>query len=777
MLGPSFCQRMSTQATTDSGEVTLSRELNLFTVTMIGVGGMIGAGIFVLTGIAAGQAGPAVILVFLLNGLVTSLTAMSYAELGSVLPGAGGGYIFIKEAMGGTAGFLAGWMSWFAQAVAGSLYGLAFGRFAAELIELTGFPNFGLTVDQLSLVFMTLIIVAFIFINSWGASETATAGNILTLTKIAILGVLVAFGLAAISGTDLSKAELTTDFFSHGVIGVLSAMGLTFIAFEGYEIIAQSGEEVINPKRNIPIAIFVSIAVAVVIYILVAFVAMTATTTPAGISVSAYLGEQGEVAIIEVASQVFPFGIGALVLLIAGLASTTSALNATTYASSRVSFAMGRESNLPSIFAKVHPRRHTPYWAVVFTGILMIAMAWTLPIADIAAAASIMFLLLFMQVNLAVLFLRRGRPELDRGFKVPLFPFLPLVAIVTNALLALSLFGFSAVAWYFVIGWTVIGALAYFAYFSRIEAMEKPKEILHEEVLISNDYSVLVPIGSTMQAEILGRIGAIIASDQDGEVLALHVVQVPPQLSLGDGRIFLKESRPMLDEAISWAKERDVPVHTIIRLGRKVSEAVRLTAIENASDLMVLGWPGYTNSSGSLFGSVIDPIVDNPPTDVAVVRYRPWKPLKKIMVPVTGGLNSRMAVKLAASMAKAESPEVVILTILHVLPLGSNSRAEILGQRAVEASQEGVEYDHIETKLVRGEDRAGTILRESEGYDLIVIGASDEPIFRNFMVGTLAERVARDASVTVMMVKRRSSPLHSFVRQTILEPTVPKPID
>ena len=768
---------MNTQSITESGEVTLSRELNLFTVTMIGVGGMIGAGIFVLTGIAAGQAGPAVILVFLLNGLVTSLTAMSYAELGSVLPGAGGGYLYIKEALGGTAGFLAGWMSWFAQAVAGSLYGLAFGRFAAELIILTGLPTFGLTVEQLALAFMTLIIIAFIFVNYRGASETAAAGNILTLTKIAILGALVAFGLAVMVGKDLSQAELTTDFFANGVIGVLAAMGLTFIAFEGYEIIAQSGEEVIDPKRNIPIAIFASIAIAVVIYILVAFVAIGATTAPAGTKVSAYLGEQGEVAIIEVGSQVFPWGIGALVLLLSGLASTTSALNATTYASSRVSFAMGRERNLPRLFAKVHPKRHTPYWAVVFTGILMITMAWTLPIEDVAAAASIMFLLLFLQVNLALLFLRRSRPELDRGFKVPFFPFLPLLAIATNAVLAVGLFRFSAVAWYFVIGWTVIGALAYFAYFSRIEEMEKPKEILHEEVLISHDYSVLVPIGTAKQAELLGQIGAIIASDQDGELLALYVVQVPQPLSLGDGRLLLKESRPLLDEAIERAKERGVPVHTIIRLGRNVAEAVRLTAVENASDLMVLGWPGYTKSSGKLFGSVIDPIVDNPPTDVVVVRHRKWRPLKKILVPVTGGLNSRKAVQLAASMARAESPEEVTLTILHVLPSGTNERERILGQRAIDASQEGVEYDHIETKMVQSGERAAAILEASEGYDLIVIGASDEPLFRNFMVGTLAERVARDAKVTVMMVKRRSSPLHSFVRQTILEPTTPKPID
>ncbi|MCH7567320.1 MAG: amino acid permease, partial [Nitrospirae bacterium] len=173
---------MSTQSTTNSGEVTLSRELNLFTVTMIGVGGMIGAGIFVLTGIAAGEAGPAVILVFLLNGLITSLTSMYYAELGSVLPGAGGGFLYIKEALGGTAGFLAGWMSWFAQAVAGSLYGLAFGRFAAELIELVDLPTFGLSTDQLSMSLMTIIILTFIFINYRGASETAAVGNILTVT-------------------------------------------------------------------------------------------------------------------------------------------------------------------------------------------------------------------------------------------------------------------------------------------------------------------------------------------------------------------------------------------------------------------------------------------------------------------------------------------------------------------------------------------------------------------------------------------------------------------
>ncbi len=760
----------------DSGEVTLSRELSLFTVTMIGIGGMIGAGIFVLTGIAAGIAGPALILAFLLNGLVTSLTAMSYAELGSALPGAGGGYQWIKEALGGTLGFISGWMSWFAQAVAGSLYALAFGRFAAELIHVAGISTFGLTINQISLLFMTLIIITFTVINYMGSSETASVGNALTLIKIIILGLLVVFGALAMSRMDGWQDRFTTGFLPNGLVGVFIAMGFTFIAFEGYEIIAQSGEEVLDPIRNIPKAIFISISVAVVIYILVGIVAIGAITPPGDLAAYEYLGEKGEIAIIEVAQQVFPWGIGGLILLLSGLASTTSALNATTYASSRVSFAMGRDHNLPGFFARIHPKRHTPYLAVVATGVLMTLMAWTLPIEDVAASASIMFLLLFMLVNFAVLFLRLQSPELERGFRVPLFPILPVLAILCNAFLAINVFRFSQIAWVFAVVWIAIGLLAYSFYFSRIEEMEKPKEILLEEVLVSRDYSVLIPVDNREQARILGKIGALLACNKSGEVLALHVVQVPVQLNLSEGRLFLKDGRQYLDDVIRQSKKCDVPVHTIIRLGRNVSHAIRQTAIENASDIIVLGWPGFTKSSGKLFGSVADPIVDNPPTDVIVVRHRRWRPLNRVIVPVTGGRNSRRAVRIAVNMASAEKPVPATVTILHVLPPGVDDVGRIRAERAVAESMHGVDGVPIETMYVEGDDPVESILASAKGYDLIVIGATEEPVFTNFLVGTLPERVARGAEVTVMMVKRRSSPIHSFVRKALIEPTHLKPL-
>lgn len=757
-------------------KVTLSRNLTLFTITMIGIGGMIGAGIFVLTGIAAGVAGPALILAFLLNGIVTTLTAFAYAELGSAFPETGGSYVWVKQGLSGAQGFLAGWMSWFASAVAGSLYALGFGRFASEFWVISGLNTFGLSVEQMTLVFMTLIIFIFIYINYRGASETGKVGNIITIAKVAILILFIFFGVFAILRSD-GWQDHFTPMMPNGLLKVFVAMGLTFIAFEGYEIISQSGEEAINPKRNIPRAIFLAIAVAVTLYILVSITAIGATVPPIGTEVYIYLGEQKEIAIVEVARQVFPGGVGGIILLFSGLVSTMSALNATTYSSSRVSFAMGRDYNLPPIFAQVHPGRHTPYWAVILSGGVMLIMAWLLPIEDVAAAAGIMFLLLFMQVNITVLTLRHKMPDIERGFRVPWIPGIPIMAFILNGLLAIYLFTFSPIAWYFSVGWIVIGLLAYYAYFSKVEAMEKPKEILMEEVLVSRDYSVVVPVTTQEQARILGRIGAIIAQNNGGEVLALHVVKVPPQLTLGEGRLMLKEGRPYLETVIEQAKALDVPVHTLLRLGRNVAEAVRKTVEENAADLIVLGWPGYTNTAGRLFGSVIDPIVDNPPTDIAIVRYRAYRPLCSILVPVAGGPNSRRVVKLAVSMARSRENSPVKVTLLHVVPPGAGQVGQVRTEQIFRHVLEGIDYEGIDKQILEGSAIAETILSFAKGpsleeaYDLIMIGATREPLFKNLLVGNLSERVAKEADVTVMVVKRRSSRLHSFLRQTVLEPS------
>lgn len=752
----------------NQNEITLSRTLSLFTVTMIGVGGMIGAGIFVLTGTAAGVAGPALILAFALNGLITLFTAMSYAELGSRYPEAGGSYAWVQRALGGAQGFLAGWMSWFANAVAGSLYALAFGRFAVEALIELGVPTLGLASDQLALLTMTAILSLFTLINLLGASETGLVGNVVTLTKIFILGLFIVFGLLAVRSAGRGLERFTLDFMPAGPEGVLIAMGLTFIAFEGYEIIAQSGEEVIDPRRNIPRAIFISIGLVVAIYLLVAVSAIGAVEPPAGMTPSAYLGEERELAVIAVARQTFPRGMGSIVLLVSGLASTMSALNATMYSASRVSFAMGRDRNLPGFFSAIHATRHTPYGAVVATGGLMLLMALALPLEDVAAAADIMFLLLFLQVNVALLRIRRLSESIEDGFRSPLFPVLPVLAIAANGALALYLVAFSPKAWLFTISWLSAGLLAYHAYFARKAALPPVDRVLVEGVPVSREYSVLLALADRDQCRALGPYAAALAAVNHGELLALHVLRVPPQLTLSNGGLLVKQEESALEGISTLGEQYAISVRPIVRLGRNPAQTVAQTALENGTDLILLGWEGFTRSRGRLFGSIIDPLVDNPPADVAVVRLRRSGPPRSVLVPVAGGPNSRLATSLAAQLARAWD-QPADLELLHVLAPGADDAARVRAGQVFSYCTQGIGLSSVRTTIVESDAIGDAIVAKAIGHDLVVIGATDEPLFKNILVGALPAWVVRHSPVSVMMVKRRGGRLHSIVRRTFLK--------
>lgn len=752
----------------NNADITLSRTLGLLDITMIGVGAMIGAGIFVLTGIAAGEAGPALVLAFLLNGIVTTFTALSYAELGSAFPEAGGGYLWVKQGMGGTQGFLAGWMSWFAHAVACSLYGLGFGRFAVELISL-GYPAVHDHANLLTLVFMTVIVLLFSYINVRGASEAGLIGNIVTIAKIIILGIFIVIGLRAMAQQpDLNV--FTDNFLPHGLGGVFVAMGLTFIAFEGYEIIAQSGEEVKDPMRNIPRAIFISIIVVVIIYALVAVVAIGAVNVPGDtMPVWDYLAEAREVAIVRAAEQ-FMGRWGGILILISGLASTMSALNATVYSSSRVSFAMGRDNNLPAVFGRIHARFHTPHWAVVLSAVLIIGMALALPIDEVAKAADVMFLFMFAQVNITLMTLRRRRPDLERGYMVPWFPWPAVIGIVSNMALAIFLAVETGRVGLITVVWIASGMMLYWGYFRNKERLEAPKEVLHQEALVSVNYSVLVPVADEAHAAELGRLGGILAKDRDGEVLALNVIKVPSTLMLTDGRYFLKERRPILQTVIEQAKALDVPVHTMLRLGRSIPEAITKTVTENASDMIVFGWPGISGSNEQLFGSVIDHVIANPPTDMAVVRFREMRPFKRILVPVAGGPNGRLALNTAISLARS-TPEPSQIVLLHItLPNIDETTAKARAGNAFRRAYEGNRYESIEQLRVTANSPLDGILSAAVESDLIVIGASKEPLFRNLLMGNVAQQVAEQAEVPVIIVKRRSSAVAAVLRETILTP-------
>jgi amino acid transporter/nucleotide-binding universal stress UspA family protein len=742
-----------TTANNSTIKVTLTRDLGLFDVTMIGVGAMIGAGIFALTGIAADHAGPALLLAFLLNGLVALFTATSYAELGAAFPGAGGGYMWVRDGLSPYFGFLSGWMSWFAQAVACSLYALVFGSFAAELLEMAHVSLFSLPKHVLALLLAVSAAALFTYVNYRGAAETGKVGNVLAVAKIAILATLVLFGLRALSARSDWTSEFVP-FLPNGIGGVLAAMGLTAVAFEGYEIVAQSGEEVASPGRNIPRAIFLSIAIAVTIYIAVAFAVLGGIETSNGTPSWQFLGGHGEQAVAEAAGKLMLYG--SIVLLIGGLMSTLSALNATVYSSSRICFAMGRNRDLPDLFGQVHATRHTPHWAILFSGVLIILMAVLLPIKDVASAANIVFMLLFAIVNVSVITLRIRRPDVYRPFKAPLMPLVPLLGIVSQVILSVYLFNLSPIAWYTTLIWIGLGNVFYLIYSRRAEAMPEPVRIIHEEIVAVTEYSILIPVANLSQARLLGILGSAVARDRDGEVFALHVVRVPRQLGISDGRFFLRQGKPILETVIEEARQRDVPVHTMIRLGRTVASAIVRTARERGTDLMMLSWPGYTETPEAAFGSVIDLVAQNPPCDLAVVRFRKRELPRRILIPTAGGPHAALAVELAICQArqfKAESGEDATITLLHVLAEGADEVALAWAERLLAHIVSHHDYP-LEQRIVRAPDVVAGILQEAETCNLLMIGATGERLFEQRLFGSIPERVAREATKTVIMTKR-----------------------
>ena len=466
---------------------------------MLGIGAMIGAGIFVLTGIAAGEAGPAALLAFALNGLVTLLTALSYAELASVYPKSGGGYSFIIKAFPGPAGFASGWMLWFCYIIACALYALGFGSYFWEFIQ-SYFPSIANLVFSLSghnapvLAMTTLVSIVFILINMRGTAVTGSVENIITMAKIIILGIFIAYGLNRIFEIPHEAAASFTPFLPNGFGGVVIAMGLTFIAFEGYDLIATVAEEIKAPEKTIPRATLISLGVTVFIYLLILVVCIGAIQPESGKSWQ-FLGQYQETAIAKAAKSFMP-SFGVTLIIFGGLLSTISALNATILASSRVAFSMSRDKMLPRSLSTIHAQRRTPHIAIAVTGAIVIVMALLFPIQVIGSAASVMFLLTFALVNLSLIALRRKFPELKGGFRVPLYPATPIAAIALNLFLAVYQFNFDPRAWYIAVAWVIIGLFIYFMYFEKTAAVDMPQilEVQQPKGTNAYPYRVLVPL-------------------------------------------------------------------------------------------------------------------------------------------------------------------------------------------------------------------------------------------------------------------------------------------
>jgi amino acid transporter len=561
---------------------------------MIGIAGLVGGGIFVLTGPAIGLAGGAVIIAFIINAIITLFTAMGYAELGSAIPEAGGGYLWVREGLPRPNAFISGWMAWFAHIIAGSLYAVGFGSFLFSLLKtihiLGDHPLFGIfPFDKLIAV---ASIAAFTYINVKGVSETSKVGIIVTIFQLGTIAALIGAGFWTIY-THSNWSVNFANLMPNGVGGIVAAMGLTFITFEGYEIIVQTGEEVKNPKKNIPRAIFTSLAIVVVLYCLIAFVSIGAIF-PKDIPSWKFIGHYGDLGITKAAELFLPYG--AFVVIIGGIVSSLAALNATTFSSSRVSFAMGRHYNLPHQLSSIHSKFKTPYVAIVISGVVMAVVAYTLPLDQIAVAAGVIFLLLFTQVNIAVINIRRiYGDKLSYGFKIPLFPIIPITGVFLNLGLALYLLATQPLSWGITALWILIGFALYRMYTFKKEIEHYAPLVTSEGDLTRKEYRILI-LYTPDNPDRLIKYAIRVAKEKDGEVDVLRILTVPDQTPLSAGIAFADAARKSFEPLEKMLEQENILTHCLFRISHETTEAVLATIEEQKIDLVITDFEIYRNN-------------------------------------------------------------------------------------------------------------------------------------------------------------------------------------
>ena len=442
-----------TGADVEGGE--LKRTISLFQLTMFGIGATIGTGIFIVFSAAVPVAGPAVIVSFVFAGVVAGLTAICYAELASAVPVSGSSYSYAYATLGEGVAMVVAACLLLEYGVSSAAVAVGWSQYLNELFDnLFGFtipeslanaPEQGGVINLPAVI----LIAACAFLLIRGASESARVNAVMVVIKIGVLLMFIVLGLQGWNSDNLS------DFAPFGMNGITSAAGIIFFSYIGLDAVSTAGEEVHNPRRNLPLAIIFALITVTTIYIAVAVVAVAAQPT------AEFEGQEAGLAAIleEVTGSTTP----ATILAAGAVISIFSVTLVTIYGQTRILFAMGRDGMVPPLFHRLNPRTLTPVPATLIAATVIALLAGLLPIEFLAEMTSIGTLVAFLIVSIGVMVLRRTAPNLPRGFRVPGYPVTPVLSIAGCIWIIQDLRAVTIIVFF---GWSTV-ALLWYAFYGR----------------------------------------------------------------------------------------------------------------------------------------------------------------------------------------------------------------------------------------------------------------------------------------------------------------------
>ncbi|MCQ8277755.1 amino acid permease [Acetobacteraceae bacterium KSS8] len=462
----------------------LKRALGPLALVALGIGCTIGAGLFSLTGIAASEnAGPAVMLSYLIAGIGCGFAGLCYSELSSMIPVAGSAYTYAYTALGEFVAWIIGWDLVLEYAVAAAAVAVSWSRYMTKLLSECGIflpprlcaaPSETLTLADgstvhglinLPAIFIT-IAVSLLLIR--GITESARVNNIIVAIKIAVIVAVVAVGAFYIKASNYTPfiPPNTGTFGQFGFSGVMRAAGTIFFAYVGFDAVSTAAQEAKNPKRDMPIGILGSLFVCSLAYV------VFAGTLVGMLNYRQMLNDPAPVA-TALAQTAYPWL--KIAVNIGILCGFTSVLLVLLLGQSRVFYAMARDGLLPEFFCHTHSRWQTPWRSNLFFMVIVSVMAGFLPISELGHMTSIGTLLAFIIVCAGVLVLRRTKPDAPRGFVVPLGPVVPVLGVLSCAAIMASLDGLT---WIRLVVWLLIGLAVYFGYgrhHSRVQSGRPPR--------------------------------------------------------------------------------------------------------------------------------------------------------------------------------------------------------------------------------------------------------------------------------------------------------------
>lgn len=701
------------------------RSLSLLGATGVGVGAIVGGGVLALAGVAFATTGPAAILAFALNGVVALLTVFSFSELASRFPESGGTYAYARRVLTVEAAFGIGWVVWFASVVAAVLYALGFAVFLVPLLNL-GLGLAGLPAPEWLDSRFGHVVTALLALGLYTLSLMRTqagGGQWATVGKLVVFGiVLLGGGWAAAAGIGAGEplGARFRPFFSEGATGLFQAMGYTFIALQGFDLVAAVGGEVRNPTRNVPRAMFMALGTALLVYIPL-LTLVVAVGTP-GESVVDAARRTPEV-LIAVAAGNFLGPTGYWLVVVAGILSMLSALQANLLAASHFARSMAVDRTLPRGLAVVSPTTGAPTAAVQLTAVMVAVLLLAVP--DVAAAGAmsgLVFLFSFTLVH-GISYLARVRAEDPAPFISPFFPLIPVVGGL--ACLSLGLFQAIAVpeAGALAALWIATGAILFVTRIgSSARVVDAGSEARDPELLRLRGRTprILVPIANPASAEGLVDVAHAMAPGGIARVLLLSVLDDravrDPEVVRGG----LADLREVVGGALSTSIERGLRPEVLVTIESDPwGEIARVSARYRCERVLL----GFGRIEQADLTGPLERLIARVPGDVVILRAPGgWRldGIRRILVPSGGArYQSSIRARLLGSLCRAGDRRV---KYLQVLPPESDARsmARVRDRLVALSHDEAPGVGDVE--VVVSSDLSGEVSRAAAEADLTILG-------------------------------------------------------